>query len=118
MWVLFVDSTRKAPAAPALTDPEAVAMMKTHVAWTGKYSTGEQTEDGIKVTAHVDGSSSQTITGHDRVYFMRVVGNKLSVKSAGVLPPPDLNHREHGKNYLSSETDRSSRRSVRGNLIH
>lgn len=62
-------------------------MMKTQVAWTGKYITGEQTADGIKVTAHVDASSSETITGHDRVYFMRIEGNKLTVKSPGVVVP-------------------------------
>src|SRR4051812_12933782 len=33
-WLLFVDSTRKSPASPTLTDAEAVAMMKTQVAWT------------------------------------------------------------------------------------
>src|SRR6266487_4003527 len=27
-WLLFVDATRRAPAAPALTDAEAVAMMR------------------------------------------------------------------------------------------
>src|SRR5436309_847397 len=35
IWLLFVDATRKAPAAPALTDAEAIAMMKSQVAWTG-----------------------------------------------------------------------------------
>jgi hypothetical protein len=87
MWLLFVDATRKPPAAPTLTDAEAAEMMKTQVAWTGNYSTGAQTADGIKVTAHVDTSSSQTITGHDRVYFMRVDGNKMTVKSPGVVVP-------------------------------
>jgi len=57
------------------------------VAWTGKYSTAEQTSDGIKVTAHVDTASSQAITGNDRVYFMRVDGDKLTVKSPGVVVP-------------------------------
>jgi len=51
-WLLFVDATRKAPAAPALTDAEAIAMMKTQVAWTGKYTTAEQNAEGIKLTAH------------------------------------------------------------------
>ena len=36
IWLLFVDSTRKAPATAALTDAESIAMMKSHVAWTGK----------------------------------------------------------------------------------
>jgi Lipocalin-like domain len=85
--LLFVDSTRKAPAAAALTDAEAVAMMKSHVAWTGTYSTAEQTPEGIKVIAHVDAASSQAITGSERVYFMRVDGNKLMVKSPGVVVP-------------------------------
>jgi Lipocalin-like domain len=87
IWLLFVDSTRKTPAAAALTDPESVAMMKSHVGWTGKYSTADQTPEGIKLTAHVDTASSQAITGNDRVYFMRVDGNKLMVKSPGVIVP-------------------------------
>ena len=86
-WLMFVDSTRKAPATPALTDAEAIASMKSPVAWTGKYATADQTPDGIKVTAHVDTASSQAITGTDRVYFMRVDGNKLVVKSPGVIVP-------------------------------
>ena len=87
MWLLFVNSTGKAPEAAALSDADAVAMMKSHVAWTGKYATGEQTADGIKVTAHVDTASSQAITGNDRVYFIRVYGNKMTVKSPGVVVP-------------------------------
>ena len=86
-WLLFVDATRKAPATPTLTDAEAVAMMKTQVAWTGKYSTAEQTAEGIKLTAHVDAASSQAIYDTDRVYFIRVNGDKMMVKSPGVIVP-------------------------------
>ena len=86
-WLLFVDATRKAPAAAALTDAEAVAMMRTQVAWTGKYTTAGQTAEGIKLTARVDAASSQAIFGTDRVYFMRLDGNKLMVKSPGVIVP-------------------------------
>jgi hypothetical protein len=86
-WLLFVDATRKAPAAPTLTDAEAIAMMKTQVAWTGKYTTAEQTAEGIKLTAHVDAASSQAIFNTDRVYFIRVNGNKMMVKSPGVIVP-------------------------------
>jgi len=86
-WLLFVDATRKAPAAPTLTDAEAIAMMKTQVAWTGKYTTAEQTTEGIKLTAHVDAASSQAIYDTDRVYFIRVNGNKMMVKSPGVIVP-------------------------------
>ena len=86
-WLLFVDATRKAPPAPALTDAEAIAMMKTQVAWTGKYTTAEQAAEGIKLTAHVDAASSQAIFDSDRVYFIRVHGNKMMVKSPGVIVP-------------------------------
>jgi hypothetical protein len=86
-WLLFVDGTRKPPASPALTDAEAVSMMKTQVAWTGKYTTGEQTENGIKLTAHVDAASSQAIFDTDRVYFLRFEGDKLKAKSPGVIVP-------------------------------
>jgi hypothetical protein len=85
-WLLFFDATRKAPAAPALTDAEAIAMMKTQVAWTGKY-TAEQTAEGIKLTARVDAASSQAIFDTDRVYFIRVDGSKMMVKSPGVIVP-------------------------------
>jgi hypothetical protein len=86
-WLLFVDATRKTPATPTLTDAEAIAMMKTQVAWTGKYTTSEQTAEGIKLTAHVDAASSQAIFDADRVYFIRVDNNKMMVKSPGVVVP-------------------------------
>ncbi|HEY2231498.1 MAG TPA: hypothetical protein VGI22_27930 [Xanthobacteraceae bacterium] len=70
-----------------LTDAEAVAMMKTQVAWTGKYTTAEQSAEGIKLTAHVDAASSQAIFYTDRVYFIRDTGNKSMVKSPGVIVP-------------------------------
>lgn len=87
IWLLFVDSTRTAPAAPTLTGSEAIAAMKSHAAWTGKYVTTDQTSDGLKLTAHVDTASSAALNGADRVYFMRVDGNKLMMKSPGVIVP-------------------------------
>jgi hypothetical protein len=45
--------------------------------------TGEQTSDGLKITAHVDAASSQAITGMDRPYFVRVD----VFKSPGVIVP-------------------------------
>jgi Lipocalin-like domain len=65
IWLLFVDSTRKTPATPALTDAEAIGMMKSQVAWTGKYAVGEQTPDGIRLTAPVDAASSEAINNTD-----------------------------------------------------
>jgi hypothetical protein len=85
-WLLFVDATRKAPATSALTDAEAVAMMKTQVAWTGKYTTAEETAEGIKLTAHVDAASSQAIFDTDRVYFIRVNDNKMMVRGTVTVP--------------------------------
>jgi hypothetical protein len=87
IWLLFVDSTRKAPAAATLTDAEAIAAMKSSVAWTGKYVTTNQTPDGLKLMSHVDTAASEALNGTDRVYFMRVVGNKLMMKSPGVIVP-------------------------------
>ena len=87
-WVLLINSARKAPAAAAFTDAEAISLMKSHAAYTGKYDADPaQTPDGIKITVHVDASSSQALTGTDRVFFMRVDGNKLSVKSPSLLIP-------------------------------
>ena len=85
-WLLFVDATRKKPASPTLTDAEAIAMMKTQVAWTGKYTATEQTAQGIKLTARVDASSSQAIFDTDRVYFIGVSGDKMMVKGSVIVP--------------------------------
>jgi Na+-transporting NADH:ubiquinone oxidoreductase subunit NqrC len=85
-WLLFVDATRNAPVSPSLTDAEAVAMMKTQVAWTGKYTTAEQTSESIKLTAHVDAASSQAIFDTDRVYVIRVDNNKMTVTGRVVVP--------------------------------
>ena len=43
VWVLFVDAMRQAPDSAVLTDSEAVALMKSHVAWTGTYATARST---------------------------------------------------------------------------
>src|SRR5262249_47385826 len=75
-WVMLIDSTRKAPAPATLTDAEAVSLMKSQVAYTGKYDVDPaQTPDGIKVTIHVDAATNQALTGTDRVVFTRIEGN-------------------------------------------
>ena len=87
-WVMLVDSTRKAPAAAALTDAEAVSFMKTSASYTGRYDVDPaQTPDGMKVTIHVDAASQQALTGTNRVFFMRVDGDKLTLKSPAVFVP-------------------------------
>ena len=81
-WVMLVDPTRKAPAAATLTDAESISLMKSHVAYTGKYDVDPaQTPDGIKITVYVDAASNQALTGTNRVLYSRVDGNKMSVKA-------------------------------------
>ena len=81
-WVMLVDPTRKAPTAATLTDAESISLMKSHVAYTGKYDVDPApTPDGIKVTVHVDAASNQALTGTNRVLYSRVDGNKMSVKA-------------------------------------
>jgi hypothetical protein len=66
-WVMGIDPTRKAPAATTPTDAESISLMKSHVAYTGKYDVDSaQTPDGIKITIHVDAASNQALTGSNR----------------------------------------------------
>jgi hypothetical protein len=87
MWLMFIDGTRKAPVAPAATDAENVAMMKTNATWTGTYKANEQTPDGIKLAVKVDSSVNQVLANTDRIYFMKVSAGKLHVKSAPIVIP-------------------------------
>jgi hypothetical protein len=81
-WVMLVDPSRKAPAAATLTDAESISLMKSHVAYTGKYDVDPaQIPDGIKITVYVDAASNQALTGTNRVLYSRVDGNKMSVKA-------------------------------------
>src|SRR5262245_4400806 len=81
-WLMAIDPARKAPAAATLTDAESVSLMKSHVAYVGKYDVDPaQTPDGFKITIHVDAASNQALTGTNRVFYARVDGNKLTLKS-------------------------------------
>ena len=85
-WVMLIDPTRKAPAGATLTDAESISLMKSQVAYTGKYDVDPaQTPDGIKITIHVDAASNQGLTGKDRVLYARVEGNKMIVKSPALV---------------------------------
>ena len=86
LWLLFVDPARKTPVTPTLTDAEAVAAMKSHVGWTGTYALENQPE-GLRLTARVDAASSHAITGNDRVYFVRLDGDRLTMKSPETIVP-------------------------------
>jgi hypothetical protein len=75
-WVMIVDSTRKRPAAAALTDGEAVSSMKTGVAYTGTYEIDPSvTSNGVKMTIHVDAASNQATTGTTRILYARADGS-------------------------------------------
>jgi hypothetical protein len=85
-WVMLIDPTRKAPGATTPTDAESISLMKSHVAYTGKYDVDPtQTPDGIKITIHVDAASNQALTGTDRVLYARIDGNKMTVKSPALV---------------------------------
>jgi hypothetical protein len=87
-WVMLVDSTRKPPAATALTDAEAATLMKSHAAYTGKYDVDPaQTPDGIKITIQVGVAPNEALNGTRRVFFTRVDGNKLILKSPAIVVP-------------------------------
>jgi Lipocalin-like domain len=87
-WVMLTDPTRKAPAASTPTDAESISLMKSHVAYTGKYDVDPtQTPDGIKITIHVDAASNQALTGANRVFYLRVDGNKMRLKSPALVVP-------------------------------
>jgi hypothetical protein len=48
---------------------------------------GRGDSGGYKLTAHVDAASSQAIFDTDRVYFIRIDGNRMTVNSPGVIVP-------------------------------
>jgi hypothetical protein len=87
-WVMLIDTTRKAPAAAALTEAEATLQMKTHAAYTGKYvADPAPTPEGIKITIRVDAASNHAINGTDRVLYVRSDGNKLTLTSPAIVVP-------------------------------
>jgi hypothetical protein len=62
--------------------------MKSHAAYSAKYEVDPaQTPDGIKVSVYPDAASNQALTGTTRVFYMKVDGNKLTLKSLGVVIP-------------------------------
>lgn len=88
VFFMLVDPNRKAPASAILTDAEAGSLMKSSVAYTGKYDVDSApTPDGVKVTIHVDAAASEAINGTERVFFELVDGNEMIVKSPLALIP-------------------------------
>jgi Lipocalin-like domain len=62
---------------PAANDTESAALLKTLMAYTGKF-----TIHGDKFTTKVDMSWNELFTGQDQVRFVKLEGDKLSIRTA------------------------------------
>jgi len=62
---------------PAANDEGSVALLKTLLAYTGKF-----TIDGDKFTTKVDISGNELLTGQDQVRFFKLEGDKLAIRTA------------------------------------
>jgi hypothetical protein len=70
---LIVAANRK----PGFSDADSAALLKTLMAYTGKF-----TIDGDKFTTKVDISWSELFTGTDQVRFVKLEGDKLTIRTA------------------------------------
>jgi hypothetical protein len=61
---------------PATNDAESAALLKTLVAYTGKF-----TIDGDKFTTKVDISWNELFTGQDQVRFFNLQGDRLTIRT-------------------------------------
>ena len=70
---------------PAANDTESAALLKTLMAYTGKF-----TIDGDKFTTKVDMSWNELLTGQYQVRFFKLDGDRLTIRTAeqpsGVYP--------------------------------
>jgi Lipocalin-like domain len=62
---------------PAANDAESAALLKTIMAYSGRF-----TIDGDKFTTKVDMSWNELFTGQDQVRFVKLEGDKLSIRTA------------------------------------
>ena len=62
---------------PATNNDESAALLNSLLAYTGKVTT-----DGGKITIKVDISWNELLTGQDQVRFVKVEGDKLSIRTA------------------------------------
>ena len=70
---MIVPANRK----PAANDADSAALLKTLMAYTGKF-----TIDGDKFTTKVDISWNELFTGTDQVRFFKLEGDKLTIRTA------------------------------------
>ncbi|QHP67606.1 lipocalin-like domain-containing protein [Bradyrhizobium sp. LCT2] len=62
---------------PATNDAESAALLKSLLAYTGKF-----TIEGDRFTTKVDISWNELLTGQDQVRFFKLEGDKLSLRTA------------------------------------
>ncbi|MGW1423808.1 lipocalin-like domain-containing protein [Bradyrhizobium manausense] len=62
---------------PAANDAESAALLKSLLAYTGKFKI-----EGDKFTTKVDISWNELLTGQDQVRFFKLEGDKLSIRTA------------------------------------
>jgi hypothetical protein len=74
-YVAFVVAA--ANRKPAANDADSTALLKTLMAYTGKF-----TIEGDKFTTKVDISWSELFTGTDQVRFFKLEGDKLTLRTA------------------------------------
>ncbi|MGH6709453.1 MAG: lipocalin-like domain-containing protein [Bradyrhizobium sp.] len=73
---IIVAANRK----PATNDAESAALLKTLLAYTGKF-----TIDGDKFTTKVDATWNELQTGTDQVRFFKVDGDKLTLRTPEIV---------------------------------
>jgi Lipocalin-like domain len=74
-YVAFVIAA--ANRKPATNDEGSAALLKTFLAYTGKF-----TIDGDKFTTKVDISWNELLTGQGQVRFFKLEGDKLAIRTA------------------------------------
>jgi hypothetical protein len=74
-YVAFVIAA--ADRKPAANDQESAALLKTLLAYTGKF-----TIDGDKFTTKVDISWNEIFSGQDQVRYFKLEGDKLTIRTA------------------------------------
>jgi hypothetical protein len=70
---IVVTANRK----PAANNEESAALLKTLMAYTGKF-----TVNGDRFTTKVDISWNELLTGQDQIRFFKLDGDKLSIRTA------------------------------------
>jgi Lipocalin-like domain len=84
MSALVLAGNRKAPAAAMPTEAEALSLLRSMVAYAGRY-----TVEATRVVHHVDQSWNQAWTGTDVVRFYKFEGNRLTLTTAPAPNPRD-----------------------------